>query len=80
MAQALLKFDLSDPEEKLEHLRAVKALDCLLALWDLSQYFRNQLKYRDNSGITGEQAIEAAREEFNDILDKYNISLDVLLH
>lgn len=79
MAQALLKFDLSDGEERLDHLRAIRSLDFLLAIWDISQYFREQLKYRDNSDLTGEQALEKAREEFNDILDKHNISLDVLL-
>ena len=36
--KATLEFDLSDPDEKMEHLRCIKSLDMALAMWDIMQY------------------------------------------
>jgi len=35
--KAKLKFDLNDPEERMQHMRCTKALDMAIALWDIQQ-------------------------------------------
>jgi len=35
MPKAILKYDLSDPEDALGHFRAIKSLDMALAIWDI---------------------------------------------
>lgn len=62
--KAKIIFDL--PEEQKDFLRAVKALDLGLALWETEQLFRKHGKFAGQG------------EEFYDILDKYNIDLEEL--
>lgn len=35
--EATLKFDLNDPEQRMEHFRCTKALDMAIALFDIQQ-------------------------------------------
>jgi hypothetical protein len=80
MAKAILEFDLNEPEDIQAHKRAVKAVDLSLALWDIEQYLRGQLKYNDEN-LTSEayDALDKAKDKFYEILDEYNISLDELI-
>lgn len=50
--KAILEFDLSDPDDKREHTRMLKALDLQLCLLDISSKIREQVKYAD---LTDEQ-------------------------
>jgi len=63
--KAELIFDL--PEENIDLLRAAKAVDLALALWETNQLFYNHGKF-DGQG-----------DEFFAILEKYDINLDVLV-
>lgn len=80
MAKAILEFDLNDPDDVVEHKRAVKSLDLCLALWDIEQYLRSQTKYAPDS-MSDEvyDALDTARSEFYRIMNDHNISLDQLL-
>jgi len=79
MAKAILEFDLNEPDDKQAHMRAIKSLDMMLALWDIDQYLRKQVKY--NESLTDEQhnVLDEAREEFYSIINKHGISFDELL-
>lgn len=80
MAKAILEFNLDEPEDKEAHLRAVKALDMALALWDIEQYLRAQTKYApDSMPEVAYDALDKARQEFYEILTNHNISLDELM-
>lgn len=58
MAKAILKFDLTDPDDRIEHMRCVKSTDMALALWQIvynhkksaSRYFEAKEELRDNEG------------------------------
>jgi cell fate (sporulation/competence/biofilm development) regulator YlbF (YheA/YmcA/DUF963 family) len=80
MAKAILEFDLNEVEDVTAHKRAVKALDMAMALWDMDQYLRQQLKYNDK--ITGEvyDALDKAREQLRDFMNNHNVDLDELLN
>ena len=79
MAKAILEFDLNEVEDVTAHKRAVKALDMAMALWDMDQYLRQQLKYNDK--ITGEvyDALDKAREQLRDFMNNHNVDLDELI-
>jgi|LakMenE18May11ns_1017448.scaffolds.fasta_scaffold9957960_17 hypothetical protein len=79
MAIALLKFDLNDPEDEIQHKRAIKSLDMMLCFWDISQYLRQIVKYEDNSKISGDDMADKIKEKFHEILDEHGISIDELL-
>lgn len=79
MAKAILEFDLSEPEDEEAHKRAVKSLDLVLALWDIDQYLREQVKYNESLSKEAYDALDKAREEFYNILNKRNISFDELI-
>lgn len=80
MAKAKLEFDLTDPDDKVEYDRANKALDLCLALWDVEQYLRSKTKYApDDMPDEVYDALSKARDEFYNILNERNISLDNLL-
>jgi hypothetical protein len=80
MAKAILEFDLNEVEDVTAHKRAVKAIDMAMALWDMDQYLRQQLKYNDK--ITGEvyDALDKAREQLRDFMNNHNVDLDELLN
>ena len=80
MAKGILEFDLNEPDDATAHKRAVKALDLCLALLDIEQEFRKQIRY--NESLT-EEAIESLnnmRESYFEIKSKYNIDLDELVN
>jgi hypothetical protein len=74
MATGTLTFNLDDHEDEVAHLRAVKALDLVLVLWDMDQYLRSQYKYSDKEEAFG------YREKLQELLSERNIDLDELLN
>lgn len=74
--KAQLNFDLDDPEDRMNHMRCVKALDMALALWDISYRMLKELEHAEDFGkpITR----EIVGEKISDILDNNGINLDEL--
>lgn len=76
--EAILKFDLNDPEDRREHERMLKSMDMHLALWDISQGLRSKVKYAPDSMSKDEyKAWEQAQEMFYRIINEYTINLDL---
>ena len=69
--KATLEFDL--PEDSGAHLRAVHADNLAFVLWDLDQWFRDEIKYQDNHDM------QPARDKLHEILDDRGIILDTLI-
>ena len=60
MAHALLKFDLSDPDDERQHRYALAGRDALIALEAIEQHCRNRLKYGEPSPET-QRVVEEIR-------------------
>ena len=76
--EAILKFDLNDPDDRREHERMLKSMDMHLALWDISQELRSKVKYAPDSMSEDEyKAWEQAQEMFYRIINEYTINLDL---
>jgi hypothetical protein len=82
MAKAILKYDISDPNENQDFKRAVKSFDMALALWDIIQLrnkIENRFEAQDNTNNDVFDGIDAMAEGIGDILDRYHIVVDELL-
>lgn len=76
--EAILKFDLNDPDDKREHKRMLKSIDMQMALWDISQELRSKVKYAPDSMSEDEyKAWEQAQDMFYRIINEYTINLDL---
>ena len=78
MSKAILKYDLSDPEERQDFMRATKALDmasCLLAIQSLMRSYRK----REDLPNDAMHVVDKLSEELYDLYNDYNIDLDNLI-
>jgi hypothetical protein len=83
MAKAIIKYDISDPEDSQDFKRAVKSFDMAMALWDIIQLkkkMENRFDGQDNTNNDVFDGIDAMAEGIGDILDKHNIGVDELLN
>ena len=76
--EAILKFDLNDPDDRREHQRMLKSIDMQMALWDISQELRSKVRYAPDS-MSGDEykAWEQAQDMFYRIINEYTINLDL---
>lgn len=82
MAKAILKYDISDPDENVDFKRAVKSFDMAMALWDIVQLrnkIENRFEAQDNTNNDVFDGIDAMAEGIGDILDRYHIVVNELL-
>ena len=77
--KANLKFDLDNPEDRVEHMRCVKATDMALMLWDIKQNIRSKLKYSNDLSEDELHQWEVMQDVFYSIADDYGINLDLLI-
>jgi hypothetical protein len=77
--KAKLEFDLDNPDDKIAHMRCVKATDMALMLWDIKQKIRSKLKYSDDLSEDELHQWEVMQDEFYSIADDYGINLDELI-
>jgi len=83
MAKAILKYDISDPEDSQDFKRAVKSFDMAMALWDIIQLkkkMENRFEVQDNTNNDVFDGIDAMAEGIGDILDQHGIIIDELLN
>ena len=81
MATAKLEYNLNDQDDQMAHLRAVKSLDLVMALWDMDGYLRAETKYAPDS-INPEvyDTLQSVRDKLHEIMSKHSIDLDDLIY
>lgn len=77
--EAILKFNLDNPDDKIDHMRCVKATDMALMLWDIKQKIRSKLKYSYDLSEDELHQWEVMQDEFYSIADSYGINIDELI-
>lgn len=84
--KAIIEFNLEDEDDKLAHLRAIKSLDMAHAIWDIQHsskkgmYHKIENAINEDINFTPYDAIDIMYENIIDIILKYNISTDDLIH
>ena len=80
MAKATLEYNLSDPEDAMAHLRAVKSLDMAMALWAIVHNTKKGLEWSmEGKEIDKYDALELVFEKIHEILNDHNIITDELI-
>ncbi len=77
--KATFEFDLSDTDEQHAHRRHTASLDMALALFDIQQHLRAEMKHRQLSPERYEE-LEKITTVFYEILNNHNISIDTLIY
>ena len=81
MAKATLEYDLSDPDDVMEHKRAIKSLDMAMALWDIVHNTKKGLEWSmEGKEIDKYDALELVYQKIHEILDDHNINTDELIN
>ena len=83
MATATLTFDLTDTDDRQEHLRCVKSLDMALVIWDIVYEIKKRTeRHLENSETSTDaefQLHEKIFEEIYDTLNERGIKIDDLI-
>jgi hypothetical protein len=80
MAKATLKFDLNDPDDRMEYMRCNKSLDMTLALWELSHNTKKGLGYSmEGKEMDQYETLEFVFDRIHEIINDRNINFDELI-
>ena len=86
MAKAILEFDLADPDDRLEHKRAIASLDMALALWQIVTNSQKEIEYaieaKEHKGetVSPYEANDMYRELIGEISAEHGINIDELVN
>ena len=79
--KAKLIFDLSDPDDRMAHLAAVKSRDMAIVLWNINHNLKKECHLQAEGGpkeLTNYDVIEMVFEKIRDLLNETNIVPDEL--
>lgn len=80
MAEAILKYNMDDEDDRLSHLRAVKSLDMALAIWEIIHNTKKSLEWSmEGKEMDKYDTLELVYEKIHEILDQHNIKIDELI-
>jgi hypothetical protein len=80
MAKAVLKYDLTDPDDRIDHLRAVKSTDMALVIWDFVYNSKKGMEYQiEEYKYDAYQVLDKMLEIFRDELADHGIVIDDLV-
>lgn len=83
MAQAILKYDLSDSDDRMEFERATKSLEMALVLWELQYNYRKRyIRQVEADDKATEREYDLIDIIFNDVLElitEHGINIDSLV-
>ena len=71
MTSATLTFD-----DETDLLTAVNGYKYKLALWDLDQFLRSELKYNEELTAEKHEYAEMLRDKLREILDDYQLTIE----
>ena len=81
MAKAVLEYDLNDADDEMAHLRAVKALDMALVLWELchntKKGIHHQIEFQEIKDPY--EAVDKVFEKLYEEMNDRGINLDQLI-
>lgn len=79
--EAILKFDLNEFDDRVAHMRAVKALDLCLMINEFEEELRKLVKYSPDSLPEEKyQGYVEVREKFYEIMNQHSINMEQLIY
>ena len=78
--KAILEFNLDDLEDERAHLRAIKALDMALVLWEINYNTKKKIYNRiESENLDLFQAVYAIFNEIENELHQHGVDLEQLI-
>lgn len=81
--EAILKYDLNDPEDRMAHMRAVKSSDMACALFEITRNLKRKLEHRFESKPQDDRdefdGLDEAFREIQGYMEEFNINVDELI-
>ena len=81
--EAILKYDLNDPEDRMAHMRAVKSYDMACALFQITRNLKRKLEHRFESQPQDDRdefdGLDEAFREIQGYMEEFNINVDELI-
>jgi|ETNmetMinimDraft_5_1059913.scaffolds.fasta_scaffold11369_3 hypothetical protein len=70
--RATLEFEL--PEDHENYRQSADGMNWSLAMWDLEQFIRSEIKYQEEKYSEGEQEVfQTVRDKIVEIMNEYNL-------
>lgn len=85
MAKAILEFDLTDSDDRMEHLRAVKSTDMALFIWQLVYNTKKEVLREleacdlDGSADHDYDLVDTIFQKIYDLINEHGIKIDDLI-
>ena len=79
MVKGIIKFDMSDPDDRKAYLRCFKSLDMALVIWTFMHNTKRQFENNTMSSEDFYAGVEQTFEKFSELLDEYNLNIDELV-
>lgn len=80
MAKATIKYDLNDIDDMYAHKRAIKSLDMVFALWEITRNTKKGLEWSmESKEMDKYGALEMVYEKIFEVLSDHNIDLEDLM-
>jgi predicted nucleic acid-binding protein len=86
MAKAILEFDLSNPEDVIEHKRAMKSLDLALTLVDITnekkkiEWSLESMSLQGKPKLNDYEVLDLVFDRIHQIIRDNNINLDEIVN
>ena len=80
--KATLEFNLDNPDDKIDHMRCVKATDMAIVLFEITHNLQRKLESRFESQPQPRDEFDGIEETFSEIyklMDEHGINLDELI-
>jgi hypothetical protein len=82
--KATIEFNLSDPEEAMEHYRCIKATDLAIVLWELSSSKKSvermiDAALEDDKNIDAYDGADLVYDKLYELLEQYGVFLDKII-
>ena len=80
--EAILKFNLDNLDDKIEHMRCIKATDMAIVLFEITHNLKRTLESRFESQPQPRDEFDGIEETFREIyklMDENSINLDELI-
>jgi hypothetical protein len=79
--KAILKYDMSDPDDIMAHLRAVKSLDMALLLWELAYNTKKSIQSEiEHNKLDAYDAVDKVFDKLWHEMNERGINLDELIN
>lgn len=79
--KSILKFNLSDPDERMEFDRAMKATDIALVLWELIHNVPRQIEndIETDKLLERYEVLEAYQRKVRELCEEHGVEIDRLI-